>query len=187
MQFRHSIVEAYNKYQEKCYQAALDLWNRIKDQENLSQHSIAREWRAIRARPQESEGLQMAWDSIFREGHDRPLKPRKKDFPKLPVTTTRHVPVGHCATIRFDFDNREVHWSVPENNHARDDAWRHPVAQAFARALRRVDWTRQSGGYFVGNDEYNKETGSLRGGGNYITQTFGPFGEDARQVVDHLS
>jgi len=185
--FRHHIVEAYNDYQERKYKAAVRLWEKIRQRHYKAKDADFGPVRDLWTNLPTPKGMNY-WEAtraIFREDHGRPLKPRKKDFPTLPKTTTTKVPVGCEASIRFDVDNRKVYWNVPENNHAREHAWRHPVAQAFSRALNSVRWTRKSGGYFVGNDEYNEDSSSIGGSGNYVTMTFGPSGEKARQPVTH--
>ena len=73
-----------------------------------------------------------------------------------------------------------VHYQVLENGNARSSARAHPVVAAFFAALGRVNWTRGSGGVFVGNDDSNTESRDSGGGANYLTASFGPLGEQAR-------
>lgn len=74
----------------------------------------------------------------------------------------------------LEFKGRELHWSVGENNHARDRGRSHPVARALFKALDLVEWTRGSGGKILGNDEYNRDTDYEGGGGNYVVDEYGP-------------
>lgn len=85
---------------------------------------------------------------------------------------TTHFECGSEASVSIT--GRVVNWRVEENNHSVDRAHEHPVAQAFFRALDRVTWTRGTGGQFIGNNEYNRDNEYEGGGGNYVTQTFGP-------------
>ena len=179
-EFRHGLVKAYNAHQERCYQAALALWRRARKEklERSDRSAVDGILNAVcSGLPDSRHRIE---DAVFRRAHGRPLKPRKKDFPKLPVTTTTCLGVGVGAQIAFQVEKREVHWTVAENNRAVESAWEHPVGRAFARALQHVRWTRESGGHFFGNDEVNRDASYVRGGANYITRTYGPLGKQAR-------
>jgi hypothetical protein len=78
------------------------------------------------------------------------------------------------ARIVLDNENQQVTWIVPENNHAREHAHDHLLARALFRALGNVKWTRGSGGVIVGNDEYNRDSREMGGGGNYEVAYYGP-------------
>lgn len=82
------------------------------------------------------------------------------------------------ATISFD--GRTVTYTVPENNHQRDYADETPLVQLFYREMSRIRWTRGTGGYTVGNDEYNRDSRDEGGGGNYLIRAYGPLGEQER-------
>lgn len=81
------------------------------------------------------------------------------------------------ARLVLDEKTRTVRWVVPENNHAVDFAWRHPMGKAFENALRKVRWVRGTGGKLVGNDEYNRDSRYEGGGANYVTRRYGPLGQ----------
>lgn len=103
-------------------------------------------------------------------------KPKKSKFLPVKMAAKGELidPEGE-AIITWDRERREVSWNVPENNHARDSARRGDFGKAFFQALREVQWTRGSGGVFMGNDEYNRKAGM---GSNYVTAKFGPAGKD---------
>jgi hypothetical protein len=90
--------------------------------------------------------------------------------PKATTRTTQFL-AGYDGQVTFQ-GNLAI-WSVSENNRAVEDARESPVGRAFFGALRRVEWTRGSGGTLWGNDEYNQE-GYGEGGGNYVTAEYGP-------------
>lgn len=79
-----------------------------------------------------------------------------------------------CGQATLSFNGNTVTWNVPDNNHAVDEARNHPVAAAFFNYLRRMTWTRGSGGTIIGNNEYNGDGGGEGAGGNYVTEEFGP-------------
>jgi len=77
------------------------------------------------------------------------------------------------------FKSNVVTWNVPEGNHAVEDAHEAPLGQVFFDALSKIKWTRTSGGYGTGNNEYNRDNSEYGGGGNYISFAYGPIGETA--------
>jgi hypothetical protein len=110
----------------------------------------------------------------YEGGTKRPRQVQQKDI---------DAAIGPRATNRtnaFSFDEASITfkgntvvWNVRENNHAVDTARAHPVAIALFNKLRRMTWTRGSGGKIVGNDEYNDGDGE-GGRANYATEEFGP-------------
>ena len=105
----------------------------------------------------------------------KPVRPLMKDFLKLTNKTNR-IDNDDC-TVTFNDKTHTVAWSVHENNHAVEDARESILGQAFFSALRKIKWTRGSGGELVGNDEYNRDDCSSGGGANHITSHYGPVGE----------
>lgn len=78
------------------------------------------------------------------------------------------------ASLSFDRAASTVTWDVGENNHAVEHARETSMGKAFFEALEQVRWTRGTGGWFTGNDEYNEENRDAGGGANYVTTGFGP-------------
>ena len=109
----------------------------------------------------------------------KPVRPLKKDFPKLTNKTTQ-IDNDDC-TVVFNDKTHTVSWSVQENNHAVENARESILGQAFFSALRKIKWTRGSGGELVGNDEYNQDDCSSGGGANYTKAHYGPKGEKGRR------
>ena len=98
------------------------------------------------------------------------------DFPTNRTTAFR---TGYGdGGIHFDKSTNSVEWVVNENNHAVEHAHASPLAQSFFDAIKNVRWTRNTGGYFTGNDEYNQDNREAGGGQNYVTSGFGPIGAD---------
>lgn len=85
-----------------------------------------------------------------------------------------------CPEASIDFDGRKVTWDVMEGNRNCENARASALGGTFFDALRRVTWTRGSGGVVVGNDEYNEDSKEHGGGANYIVDDFGPLGEAER-------
>ena len=110
----------------------------------------------------------------------KPHAPKKADFKPLSARSTDTL--GMCeASVRFDPKLRKVSWNVSENNHAVDYAREGFLGRKFFELLKKVEWTRNTGGHIFGNDEYNEDEGERHcgGGGSYMKETFGPRGEKA--------
>ena len=105
----------------------------------------------------------------------KPYSPRRKDFPLRSIRRLATIRCGQeDAFITFHKSTRRITWSVNENNHAVETAHETDEAREFFRLLGTVEWTRNTGGTIVGNDEYNEDSEYEGGGGNYVTMEFGP-------------
>jgi hypothetical protein len=111
-------------------------------------------------------------------GSSKPKAPKKAGLSLCPAKFDRMPGSGHLyweAGLFLDDKTKTLHWSVSENNHAREWAWGHPMGAALHQILNEVKWTRGSGGVFVGNDEYNRDNDYEGGGANYVTRGWGPL------------
>jgi len=100
----------------------------------------------------------------------KPL-PKKKDLPLKATSKDAEMHLSD-AYVKFENGTKSVHWDVSENNRAVEHAHEHWFAQLLFTALGKVEWTRNSGGTLVGNDEYNRDNRDSGGGGNYTTSEF---------------
>lgn len=102
--------------------------------------------------------------------------------PKVTNRTAEFQVTGEGGSVDayISFKGNVITWDVPENNHAVDRAHEAPLGVAFFAALGKIKWTRTSGGYGTGNDEYRRESKEHGGGSNYITFAYGPIGEAAQ-------
>lgn len=107
-------------------------------------------------------------------GGATPRPPQKQNAGHLGVTETsfRH---GE-ATVSFDAKSGVMRWDVRDNNHAVSSAHAGWLGETLFAQLEQVKWTRGTGGWFTGNDEYNQDTDWVGGGGNYVTTAWGPIG-----------
>ena len=168
---KKAMIAEFNRHNENEYNKAVKVWERLKA------HGKPRgqTWTSVFDKLQlwsMSEDFQ--WHNM-KDG--KLLKPKKKDYLKK-VDRKRVEIYFEDACIVFNDKDRVIHWNVGENNHAKDRAWDHPLGKVFYNILRRVDWTRGTGGIFVGNDEYNRDSDYEGGGGNYVTARFGPLGKE---------
>jgi hypothetical protein len=102
-----------------------------------------------------------------------------KHAPKVTNRTASFDCIGNDGTsdATISFKGNVVTWNVPGGNRSRDRAHETALAGIFFAALNQVKWTRTSGGFATGNDEYNRDDTSEGGGANYITFSYGPVGE----------
>jgi len=100
-------------------------------------------------------------------------KPTKKDFPQHGNTVTSFH--SRSCDLTLDNGSRIAIWNVYESNHAVDRARATALAQGMFAALRKVKWTRESGGVILGNNEYHMESGSFHegDGGSFSKERFG--------------
>jgi len=108
------------------------------------------------------------------KGRKVPIKPQKQYLAK--ATTSTLCFRQYEASLTFDRKNHTLTWIVDENNHAVESARKSWLGRAMFSALRNVQWTRSTGGKFIGNDEYNGDSRENGGGANYVTARFGPLG-----------
>lgn len=185
---RRALRETHNGLHDRTRQTLKDFWaeNKTTSQKTLNERLRAFGEKVYRQRgpygyssgpkPEEEQALEILW-SMADEGKPRAPKVSDVDNALGPKVTSKSntFRVGYDASIHFDGNN--VTWDVPTNNRARDHAHRHPMAQAFFSELNKVSWTRGTGGEFVGNDEYNRDSQDVGGGGNYKTGGYGPLGD----------
>lgn len=103
-----------------------------------------------------------------------PRQPTIKDISTVAPKYTNRDNTFYAEECSIEFNGRTVNYNVPENNHARERADKHPLVKRFWGILDRVTWTRGTGGVTWGNDEYTRDSGNYPGGGaNYIIRTYG--------------
>jgi hypothetical protein len=162
---RRRVISAWNTEQTALYKRAL----RVKEaahEAGYRKRNFSRAAWVQRRHP-------LVAHLITRKGCDKVYMPRKKDLQYKPVSRSVRLRLTDCATISFDNKRRTVVWRVSEENHACEIAKGHPVAVTLFNALHRVEWTRDTGGIIVGNDEYNRDNRSFDGGANYEVERFG--------------
>lgn len=105
----------------------------------------------------------------------KPARVKKSDVDFPTNRTTQFY--SDDLFVTFDRQSSIMVWDVAENNRSVDRANQSWLAEATKGALGEVRWTgKNTGGVLVGNDEYNREADYAGGGGNYVTEGFGPLG-----------
>lgn len=164
--FRTAIISKVNELREKKYRLACEGYAAAQEAGKGQRGFSRADW------VQDSERF---WDVaryITRRGDKKIYKPKKKAFPTLP--TTQSV-VLHLEEVTITLDNkkRAMTYSSGENNRAAESGRENPVVALMFQRLRAITWTRGTGGEFVGNDEYNRDSRESGGGGNYTIACFG--------------
>ena len=173
---RKAIWDAANARRAADLTRSLELWTALKrgaKAEDLSRNERDEDLVSRLFRERTATG----WVT-----HKTPRKPMKKDFAPLPWKTL--VFSGDEGAVRFDPKTRTVRWGVSENNNAVERAREGWLGRAFFTALSRVEWTRGTGGNIVGNDEYNSDSDYEGGGGNYVTDSYGPTKKPTTRRAD---
>ena len=165
--FRTVIVEKVNELREKKYKLACAAY--VEAQEaGKGQHGFSRaDW------VRDSERFYDVAQYITRRGDKKVFKPKKKSFPALPTSKSAVLDLEE-VTITLDNKKRALTYSSGENNRAVEYGRDNPVVDLMFQKLHAITWTRGTGGEFVGNDEYNRDSRDSGGGGNYTTASFGP-------------
>lgn len=96
----------------------------------------------------------------------------------FPKATNRTEVYGDpvSAEVIVDNNKKTVSWYVSENNHAVETARTSWIGIALFDELKKIDFgnNKKLGGYFIGNDEINRDDGD---GMNYVTARYGKKGE----------
>lgn len=190
--FRDGLAKAYNERQEKRYEFAKEIHAhllRIKANTKRGQFkpkevldNLLYTTRAYGSRASELgfNEYELA-GLVLSNDHTALRAPLKKDNPPVVATKTTSYDAD-MGSIHLNPKTYQVAWRVPENNHAVECSWDSWMGKAFSNLLSKVAWTRATGGKFLGNDEYNRDSEDEDGGGNYVTARYGPLGKDEERV-----
>ncbi|RLB61704.1 MAG: hypothetical protein DRH08_13525 [Deltaproteobacteria bacterium] len=165
--FRTAILNKVNELRQAKYLHACNAY-RAAQANGKGQRGFSRaDW------VRDSERFHDVAHYITRRGETKVYKPTKKSFPKLPTSKSVVLHLDE-AGISLDNKKRAVSYWSGENNRAVERARDNPIVDFMFQKLHAVKWGRNSGGEFIGNDEYNQDSREGGGGGNYTTASFGP-------------
>lgn len=182
---RDGLATAFNKRQASLYELAVKLHTMLVAQKKLAKRGsfkLNEAYRELSYRqpsvwPQgfdgsdEREMVEASLLGSYGKRTGKLLLPKKKDFP-LAVATKTVSYSADLASISLHPATYGLEWDVSENNHAVETSRDSYMGRALFALLAKIEWTRGSGGTFVGNDEYNRDNENAGGGGNYVTATF---------------
>lgn len=165
--FRTAIIEKVNELRQAKYLHACNAY-RAAQANGKGQRGFSRaDW------VQDSERFYDVAQYITRRGDKKVFKPKRKSFPVLPTSKSTVLDLEE-VTITLDNKKRALTYSSGENNRAVEYGRDNPVVALMFQRLSAITWSRGTGGEFVGNDEYNRDSREGGGGGNYTTVSFGP-------------
>jgi len=139
-------------------------------------HAVEKHRQKIRSHFSRADLFNAIENATIAMSHGRkvPIKPQKQYLVRATTSTLSFQQEEACLT--FDRKLHALTWVVEENNHAVDRARESWLGRTLFSALKKVPWTRSTGGKFIGNDEYNGDSRENGGGANYVTARFGPLG-----------
>lgn len=106
-----------------------------------------------------------------------------KRFPKATNKTNKFRVRCHegCEAGIIELDGRTLSWECFENNHATERFHEAPIVVEMFKQLKRVQWTRDTGGRSWGSNEYADEARRDDGyAADLAQETWGPVGEQYR-------
>jgi hypothetical protein len=182
---RDGLANAFNDRQGKLYELALKLHEKLLEIKKQAKRGTFKAEQALatlidgRANSislwceygNEAELVKASLLGPYSSRTGALLLPKKKDFP-LAVSTKTTSYDAEEGTISLNHKTMELHWRVSENNHAVERARDSYMGKTMFALLDKVEWTRGSGGEFVGNDDINRDNEDSGGGGNYTTATY---------------
>lgn len=119
-----------------------------------------------------------------------PLKIKKSWFAPLSPSKTLSISdsAGGDASVTFDPKERTVSWNVSENNHACDRARASYLGSIFFQLLQKVEWTRATGGYIWGKNEYDEdgERESFVTPSSRTKECYGPIGDAHKKELRRI-
>jgi hypothetical protein len=111
-------------------------------------------------------------------GGRKPARVLKSDM-DFPTNRTTEFSAGD-GSIRFDKATNTVHWDTDKCRNVIERARTSAAGSAFFNRLKKVRWTRGTGGVFHGDNEISHEETDR---GEYVTTAYGPLG--AAQEPSH--
>lgn len=176
---RQSVQDAATKVKTEAFEQTQSFWKGLsrKEQTDPAAYRAAMyRWEsATEPGPARDMALGLIGYHRYPAAALKPARVKKSDV-DFPTNRTTHF---HCDDLSVTFDRKSstMTWDVAENNRAVEHAHQTWLAGATKKALSQVRWTgKNTGGVLVGNDEYNRESDYVGGGGNYVTTGYGPVG-----------
>lgn len=164
---RTAVNKSYNRYQDAKFKLAMAAYKAAGEAGFRKRGFSRANWVS-----NHQKYLTLA-HLITKPGSNKVYVPKRKDLKHVPVSRSGTLIFGDGIRISFNNKTCTVFYSVPENNHAVENANKHPVVVSLFQNLRMIQhWTRGSGGEICGNDEYNRENTQFDGGANYVTRHF---------------
>lgn len=125
-----------------------------------------------------NEPMQKADQLLRYRAGERPSRVLKSemDFPTN-KTLAFH---GNDVTVAFDRDRSSVSYRIEQDRHTIENAYGSAVLPALLNEIRKVRWTRGTGGRIWGDNEYAAEARMEHGSDSDLTQEgFGPLGAES--------
>lgn len=202
---RQTIADADMKHKQRLFDLSQDFWKSLTAKEKSDPDAYALAYAVFQKKHDRTVWRNGMWAetvSSLPDGFDqlvqfknydyktktaitRPKRVLKEDIDFPTNRTVEFDTSGYDGALAFDKKTNTVVWDVSENNHAVDEARGSDMGKAFFAVLKTVKWTRGTGGYIRGNNEYHSDPDNFGGGEHYISAGFGPVGaEEAPHRTD---
>lgn len=194
---RQAVQKAEHDHQMRVFEATQEFWKGLTRkqqtdpaayQEAATAH-MAERWRLLESAlrgwgrrsvtPHAEDVLNDLSGHLSLRPGTKPARVLKSDIP-FPTNRTTEFSSGDWS-ISFNKASNTVTFDTGEYRNVIDKAHSSPAGTALFEAIRKVKWTRGTGGVFYGNNEINAEEGYDRG--HYVTTAYGPIG--AAQEPSH--
>lgn len=187
---RRAIIARNNKTADDALTLAKKVWKEATAKEKSNGHLLMEKVYATGGTRRYSYGqvtmdpndvTERAREILNAHGAHYPTRPPQKQNAGHLGATASAFRCGE-ATVSFDSATGVMEWSTGENNRAVERAHDTWLAQTLFDEIKKVKWTRGTGGWFTGNDEYNQESRHEGAGGNYVTMAYGPVGAETHPL-----
>lgn len=180
---RDGLAAAFNDRQKRLYELALQLHAKMVETKKSAKRGAfnaqvawnelvrGRSWPVAVPHGGEADLIESSILGPFGKRTGAIYLPKLKDFPLAIPTKAVHYEAD-LGTISLNHKTNELRWDVEENNHAVESSRESYMGVVLFKLLDKVEWTRGTGGEFVGNDEYNCDSDHDGGGANYVTATY---------------
>jgi hypothetical protein len=182
---RKALCDAANEFHKSVLAECLRLWNgpiaRTSSPQTYYERFYAGVNRDIDAHIGDAVSGAM-FDIIGWQHRDGP--PLRTPHEPTDADVDKFAPRADARTTSFGSDGRwdwmikidgnNLYYNSGEGNHQVEHARSHPVVEALMDELDGIEWTRATGGAFVGNDEYRKNSDSSIFDDFYTTRVYGP-------------
>lgn len=166
--FRQTIQEADHRRKTELFEETQRFWKSLTRKQQIDPDAYVEAMRAFAWKVEEA-----TWCVQLRRD-EKPRRVLRSAF-VWPTNRTTEFYDGDLSIV-FDRERHSVAYTVNDNNHAREWAAATEIGQAFDRQIARVRWAHGTGGVLIGNDEYNRDSESVGGGGNYVVAAYGYLG-----------
>lgn len=180
--FKKSLQEAHNQERASAFKYAesiqRELETAFKGKKNVAYQDVVHFVQSYADNADCFMAVAIVLDSLKKDGYKTKKITQKMLEEHSPKANTKTTVFGDDDLYNLSLNNetKTVFWDVPDGNRAVDHARSTKLGRVLLKTLSAIDYgsRNDSGGFFVGNDEINRDDGD---GMNYVTARYGKKGE----------